>query len=169
MRLSTWSGRSLVAVVVAVSALLLAGAPARAAEPPPDRPYFLECPGKPAGTLSLVKPVAPRTLVLGGAIVPCRKPDPNLRFGIAAYPRGDKIAPIAMPRFTSAPGHRFWYGVRLPVGATRVCLVRTPYGADVCYAVTVSQHGNPVVHGRTHTKDTALRHRDEFPWCGACW
>jgi hypothetical protein len=159
---------------VMVCAVGLTAVPAAALRS--DGPTFIDCIGQ-AGTFESLQPSGPGRLTVTGYLKPCYTPSIDDRLGIGAFGAGSPHL-AGLVAYGPPPAHPFITEVTLPVGTKYVCLLRTPYGAEDCYQVTVTQAPNgtvnpPVVGERTGTAGGALRSRPTKPpgdgFCATCW
>ena len=159
-----------VAIVVGVSVGLVA-TPAAASD---NYLKFTDCQAEAPGELTDLTPTGPRTLSVSGRLDLCGPDYDLLRLGVAAY-TFDERKTVALPKFGPAPTFGFTqHDIRLPEGKVRLCLLRTPYGAEDCYALLVEPDKLPVVLEHLDTRDTALRARpnpngEPNPFCATCW
>lgn len=135
---------------------------------------FTDCQTEAPGELTELTPTGPRTLTVSGRLDLCGPDYPLLRLGLAAYSFEERKT-VALPKFGPAPTFGFTqHDIRLPVGKVRLCLLRTPYGAEDCYSVLVEPDQLPVVTEHLDTRDSALRARPNpdgqpSPFCATCW
>ncbi len=173
MTLRKLTGR-LGAGAVAIAVVLSVGLMATPAAASDDYLKFTDCQTEAPGELTDLKPTGPRTLTVSGRLDLCGPDYPLLRLGLAAYSVEERKT-VALPKFGPAPTFGFTQqDIRLPVGKVRLCLLRTPYGAEDCYALLVETDRPPVVVEHLDTRDTALRARPNpdgfpFPFCATCW
>ncbi len=139
-------------------------------------PTFIDCSGT-AGTIKSLRPAGAGLLDVTGSLQPCMTPIIDDRLGVGGF---GAAAPslVGLVKYGPAPGYGFSIQVPLAAGTKYVCLLRTPYGAEDCYQVTVAQQpdgsaGVPVVGARTGVSGGALRPRPTRPpgdgFCATCW
>jgi hypothetical protein len=169
------TARALMTSAVTVAVVLAVGLTATPASADETQLMFSDCLAEAPGELTAITPTGPQTLSVAGRLDRCSNDFPQLRLGVAAYfATGRKT--VALPSFGAAPTYRFAQSdIRLPVGKVKLCLLRTPFGAEECYDLSVEDGSQqPVVLGRTSTTDSALRERPKpdsqsNPFCATCW
>ena len=139
-------------------------------------PTFIDCSGT-AGTIKSLRPAGAGLLDVTGSLQPCATPTVDDHLGIGGFGAASPHL-VGLAKYGAAPSYGFSIQVPLAAGTKYVCLLRTPYGAEDCYQVTVAQQpdgsaGVPVIGARTGTSGGALRARPTRPpddgFCATCW
>jgi hypothetical protein len=140
-------------------------------------PAYQDCFRAKRGQFTALKPGSDGRLAVSGTLAPCRKLASSDRLAISAF--GPNIHYLAgLTTYGAAPDYGFTIQVTLPVGTTSVCMMRTPFGSDDCFKVSVhrvpygSAAGTPVVGQRISTDGKKFRARTDPPpigFCATCW